>query len=229
NDDLTGATLTLRINDTDVLLAQPLDAKGNAAGTFSGITIKARLKNTTGAYSLRLRGADLRSVFGLNNATGTGLDGFTVRLTINGSGLDLPIITAQLEGSYRTTANKSTALRFDFRRNRTLTGAFNCNRTAAAKSSHGERIVTRGVLEAEGSAPVIPTGDLKVHMADGTMIIPLAAMKTTGSVWSYTAPKGAIGVVKLSLNNTTRSFQMAIAEPTIGLPAAAPGGQMKYA
>src|SRR5439155_24105506 len=175
NDDLTGATLTLRINDTDVLLAQPLDAKGNAAGTFSGITIKARLKNTTGAYSLRLRGADLRSVFGLNNATGTGLDGFTVRLTINGSGLDLPVITAQLEGSYRTTANKSTALRFDFRRNRTLSGAVNCNRTSAGKSSRGERGVTRGGLGAEGSGPVVPTGDVTVQLADETMIVPAAA------------------------------------------------------
>jgi len=165
----------------------------------------------------------------LTNTTGTGLDAFTVRLTVNGAGLDLPLITAQLEGSYRTTANKSTALRFDFRRNRTLSGAFNCNRTSAGKSSRGERVVTRGVLEAEGSGPVVPTGDVTLHMADETMIIPLTAMKSTGSVWSYTAPKGATGVVKFSLNNIARSFQMAIAAPTIGLPAAAPGGQMKYA
>ncbi len=231
-DNLTGATLSLRINGTDVLLVRPLDAKGIAAGTFGGITIKARLKNTNGKYSIRLRGADLRSAFGMSNATGTGLDIFAVRLTVNGAGLEVPVMAAQLEGSYRSKVNKATALRFNFRRNRTLSGAFNSNRTAAGKSSHGDRVVTRGVVTAEDGGAIVPNGDLTVHIGSDVMMIPLAALKTTGagatSLWQFTAPKGATGLVKFTLSNVTRSFQMSVAADSVGLPTAGHGSAMKH-
>ena len=182
---------------------------------------------SNGAYSLRLRGGDLRSALGLANISETGLTVVTVRLTINGAYLDVPIMAAQLETPYRTVVDKATSLKFSFRRNRALTGAFNCNKTAG-KVTPGQMVITRGVLSAENGQTVIPNGDITVHVGNATTIVPFAGLNTSGAICTFAGDKTAGGTLKFGVNNYLHSFILAVASDSIGLPAAGPGNPTTY-
>jgi uncharacterized repeat protein (TIGR01451 family) len=222
NNNLTGATVALQLNGVDVLAPITLDAKGRGVTVSGSTRITCRLKNTNGAYKLRLRGTDLRTALGLANTSQTGLTVMTVRLTINGAFLDVPVMSAQLETPYRTTANKATSLKFNFRRNHTLTGAFNCNKTAG-KVKVGQLVITRGVLTAGSAGMVTPIGDITVHVGNATTTVPFSGLATSGGVSTFAADKGASGALKFTLNNDLHSFALAVASDSIGLPPAGSG------
>ncbi len=222
-DDLTGTTIALRINGVDVMSPQTLDAKGRSAGT----TARCRLKTTNGRYSVKLIGADLRSALGLANVTGTGLHVVAVQLTINGANLDVPITTAEIECLFKTTANKASRLKFNFRKNRTMSGAFNANKTAGSKSSKGESVAIKGVATAEGGGAINPNGDITVHIGNVTLTLPLGMLTNTDGVWQYSG-NGLAGLKKFVLSNKVRSFTLVATSSDIGLPPAGHGKAMKH-
>jgi uncharacterized repeat protein (TIGR01451 family) len=217
-DNLTGATVALEINGVQVLAPQTLDAKGKSA--------KAQLKNTNGRYSVKLTGADLRSVIGLVNATGTGLHDVTVRLTINGANLDVPVTTAQLECPFKTTANKSSQLKFNFRKNRTITGAFNANKSTGSKSSKGESVTIKGVVTAEDGGSITPNDAITIRVGNDTITLPMAALSNKSGVWQYAGSVAKLS--KFTLSNKARSFTLGVVSSSIGLPATGSGTGMKY-
>jgi hypothetical protein len=231
-DNLTDATVSLRINGIEVLAPQTLDARGRAISRTGSGKTNCRLKNANGAYKIKVNGADLRAAIGVANITETGSTAMTVRLTINGADLEVPVTTARLECPYRTKADKTTSLRFSFRRNRTLSGAFNCNKTTVSNSSKGETGRIRGVVTSEGGAPVVPTGDITVHFGNGVMTLPFASLNSTGagsnSVWTYTGRKGVSGVTKFLLSNKTHSFSLSVSSNDIGMSAVEPVNALKH-
>src|SRR5207244_4599913 len=164
-------------------------------------------------------GTDLRSALGLANQTAAGVTAFTLRLTINGADLEVPVTTAQLESSFKTKADKSSSLKFSFRKNRTLSGAFNCNKTTGTMSAKAEAVKIRGVVISEGGNPVIPTGDIEVHMGNAVLTMPFAGLTSTGtgsgSIYQYVA-----NGLSFTLANNVHSFALGVASGNMGLPAA---------
>ena len=68
-----------------------------------------------------------------------------------------------------TTAGKSSKGKFTFKTHRTLTGAFNWNKTTAAQLTDGKfKIAGSGVIEAEGGVAVVPTGPARLTIGSGT-------------------------------------------------------------
>jgi uncharacterized repeat protein (TIGR01451 family) len=227
NDNLSGATIALSINDTEVLPAQTLDAKGVAKTVSGSLKAACRLKAKNGAYSIKISGADLRDALGLANQTQAGVTVVKVRLTINGAALEVPVTVADIEAAFKTTAGKASALKFNFRKNRTISGAFNANKTTGAVSSKGQTLAIKGVVTAEGGGALNPTGDITVHIGNDTMVIPQAMLSNNNGVWQY-AGSGVAGLKKFVLSNATRSFVLSVGSGNIGLPAAGPGAPMKH-
>ncbi len=232
NDDLTGATLAVEINGVSLAPPQTLNARGMGKSVAGSAKASSRLKNKNGAYSFRITGTDLREALGLTNRSEAGVTVLNVTLTINGANLDVPVTTAQLECPYRTTTNKTSLLKFNFRKNRTLSGAFNCNRTVGSLSIKSETAVIRGAMTAEGGGPIVPNGDITVQVGNAVLTLPFASLtaKATGtnSVWQYAGHHGEPGITKFTLSNATRSFTVSISANDLGLPAAGPAGPMKY-
>ncbi len=227
NDNLSGATIALSINGTEVLPAQTLDAKGTAKAVAGSMKIACRLKAKNGAYSVKLTGADLRTALGLTNQTAAGVTVLEVRLTINGANLDVPVTVADIEAGFKTAAGKSSALKFNFRKNRTISGAFNANKTVGAVSNNGQSVAIKGVVTAEGGGAINPTGDITVHIGNDTITIPQAMLSNKNGVWQY-AGSGVAGLKKFVLSNATRSFVLGVGSNNIGLPAAGPAAPMKH-
>ncbi|MGH8596741.1 MAG: hypothetical protein ACREXT_08800, partial [Gammaproteobacteria bacterium] len=218
-DDLTGATVALQINGIDALAPQALDAKGKSAN--------CRLKGANGRYIVKLTGANLRTALGLANATGTGLTNVTVRLMISGADLEVPVTTAELECPFKSTANKSSQLKFNFRKNRTMTGAFNANKSTGSMSSKGQSVTIKGAVTAEDGETIDPNNDITIHIGDDTMNLPLAMLSNNAGVWKYNGT-GVAGLKKFILSNKARSFTLGVGSSAIGLPAAGSGEPMKY-
>jgi uncharacterized repeat protein (TIGR01451 family) len=226
-DNLTGATIGVRINNHDVLAPVTLDAAGRAVIQTGALKASLRLAVKNGAYSIKITGANLREAFDLPNQTEAGATVVKVRLQINDADLEVPVITANLEASYKTAADKATSLKFSFRKNRTLTGVFNCNKTAAGQGKSGQVAITRGVITAEGGGAIEPTGDLTIQVGAETMTLPLAALVNTGTAWTYKAPAGtAGGVTGFALSSAKRTFLLAVNAADLGLPGA--GGALKH-
>ena len=217
--DLTGATVALQVNGVDIIAPQTLDAKGKS--------LNCRLKSTNGRYSVKLTGANLRGALGLANTAGTGLSIVTVRLTINGADLEVPITTAELECPFKTTANKASQLKFNFRKNRTLSGAFNANKTTGSVSSKAEVVTIKGAITAEGVNSITPNGDITIHAGNSVMTVPLAMLSNVNGVWQYNGT-GVAGLKSFLLSNTVRAFKVSVASFDVGLPAAGAGAPTKH-
>jgi VCBS repeat-containing protein len=196
--NVAGARIQVSVNGVPVGPAATFDAKGKAAAG----TTKAKFSSTTGAYSFSVTGADLRNASGLTNATESSKAVVTVGLAINGANLDLPVVSGDLEMLVKSTAGKSSAGKFTFKSNRTLTGTFNWNKTAAAQLADGKFQVTgSGVIEAEGGTAVAQTGPARITVGGGTI---------SGGV--------------LTIADLTHTFKFSATEvDTTGLPAASAG------
>ena len=70
--DLTGATMQISVNGTNLFAPVMLDSRGNAAVVSGSTKIKARLSSASGRYSFAISGTDLRAALGLVNTTGAG-------------------------------------------------------------------------------------------------------------------------------------------------------------
>jgi hypothetical protein len=230
-DDLSGATIAVDINDVNVLPPQTLDRRGKAKSTVGAIKTSCRLKNANGAYSIKVSGMDLSQALGLANQTEAGVTMVTVRLTINGAALDLPVTTAQIECPYRTKKDKASSVKFNFRKNQTMTGAFNSNKTAAAEKG---RVAVRmkGVIESDGSGPIVPTGDVTIQIGNAQIAVPVTTLSASGNDYQLPpqiAPSaGTTTLTKFLLRNSKRAFSLSIASSDIPLPAPDPNGPMKY-
>jgi uncharacterized repeat protein (TIGR01451 family) len=222
NDDLSGATISLEIDGITIVPTLTLDARGIAASVAGGIKVKCRLKNTNGAYSLKVSGIDLRSALGLANQTGAGFAMINVRLIINGANLSVPVMTAGLEPAYRTTADKSSSLRFNFRKHRTLSGVFNCNKTTATDSSKGEKVRVRGVFTGDNGDVITPTGDVTLQIGASTMTIPVTSVSSAAGAWQYSGSTGFM-TASLRFSNVKRGFSLSLSTDTVSLPAAGAG------
>jgi hypothetical protein len=139
--DLSGATLQVLWNDTPVAPPVALDAAGNGV---SG-NCKAKFSSATGLYSISCAAPNVSA-----------LTGSPVRVTlmVDGANLDLSVLSATLE----TVAGK-----FGFKTQRTLSGVYGWTKTVATQQPDGSfTIAARGVIEAEGGFPVVPTGNTRV-------------------------------------------------------------------
>src|SRR5207245_6443200 len=113
--------------------------------------------------------------------------------------VDMPEVTAELEGAYKTVQDRSSIVKFNFRKNRTLTGVFNSNKTTATELASGGFTVTgKGVVEAEGGGAVVPNDSIKLHIGNVPVIeIPLSSLVMSGttdndSVWTYSSKLGTV-------------------------------------
>jgi hypothetical protein len=216
-NNLAGTTVEIRLNNETIFAPVTLDAAGKYSGASGGVAVKVTLRGANGAYSVRLAGANLREALGLENVTGQGLTNLKVQLRIFDADLGVPVTTAQLETPFTTVAGKTSALKFSFRKNRTLSGVFNANKTVAATGKDGLQLVaTRGAATGEGGVAVVPNGDIEVFVGTDEFTIPLAQLTASGTDYSYTGAKGA-GVVRFGLRNSLRSFLLAAAGD-LGLP-----------
>jgi len=230
-DNLSGATMAVEINGVSLAPAQTLDARGRATSVVGSIKTSYQLRNTTGAYSIKVSGTDLSAALGLANHTEAGVTVVNVRLTINGAALDIPVTVAKIECPYRTTKDKASAVRFNYRKNRTLTGVFNSNKTLAAQAG---RVAVRmsGVVESDGSGAIVPTGPVSIQIGNAQIAVPvteLAAAGTDYQLLPQIAPSsGTTTLTKFSFRNSTHTFALSIASGDIPLPAPAANGPMKY-
>ncbi len=231
NTNLTGATIAVEINGVSLVPPQTLDAHGRAKGTVGAIKTSYRLRNANGAYIIKVSGRDLSQVLGLPNHTEAGVTVVTVRLTVNGAALEIPVTTAKIECPFRTTKDRASSVRFNFRKNRTLTGAFNSNRTTAAQSGR-VAVRMRGVIETDGSGPIIPTGDVTIQIDNAQISLPVTELVAAGTDYKLlpltTPSAGTTTLTKFSFRNTTRTFVLSIASGDIPLPAPGPNGPVKY-
>jgi VCBS repeat-containing protein len=209
--DLTGATMQVSINGTNVSAPVTLDSAGLGSVTAGSAKIKARFSGATGLYSFSITGGDLASAISLPNTTGSGLQMLDVTLTINGASLDIPAVTGELEALYVTTAGKSSKGKFAYKTNRTMTGVYNWNKTGVGQLKDGKfRITASGVIEASGGNAVIPTGNTRVTIG--------------GSVFTIPDPN-----VKFALIGTSRSFKISANELSgTGIPASGNGAATSY-
>jgi VCBS repeat-containing protein len=194
--DLTGATMQISINGTNLFAPVTLDSSGRGAVTVGSAKVKASFSSATGLYSFSISGIDLRAATGLVNVSGTGNIMLDVTLTIAGAMLDIPEISGQLETPFTTTADKSSKGKFVFKKDRTLTGAFNWNKTTAAQLKDGTFKVTgKGVAEAEGGAGIAPTGNTRVTIGGAVFTVPAADVQFVLDGTKRTFKIGASGLV----------------------------------
>jgi VCBS repeat-containing protein len=209
--DLTGATMQISINGTNIFDPVTLDSRGMGSATVGQTKVKAKLNSSTGAYSYQISGLDLRDVVGLPNATGSGLESLDVVLVISYADLQVTPIQATLENQFKTTAGKTTSGRFAFKKNRTITGVFNWNKTSATQLKDGTFKVTgNGVIENFGGTGIAPIGYVRVTIGGASFNIPAAN-------------------VKFSLNSTARSFKISASGLVgTGIPISGANGPTVY-
>jgi PKD repeat protein len=231
--DLTGTTLTVRLNDAVVVAPMPLTATGAYAtppGTAPGI--RCRLKYKNGAYRCAFKKADLRTLVGLPDQTETGRRIFTMSLEIAGAGLVDPVITGQYEFDFKSKQGKVTKGLFRYKKNRTLTGVYLSNKTKAKElKTGGFRITARGQLSPLDAGLFIPTGDLTMTIGERVVTIPLASLVRGGagdslSQFTYSKALGAVpGLERFWLSNAKRGFKIRVTDPSPNaIPRAAGDG-----
>jgi hypothetical protein len=209
--ELDGAKIQVSVNGTNIFAPVTLDSNGVGTLTAGTTKIKAKLNSATGSYSVTANGLDLRNAIGLPNTTGTGYTRPDVQLIITLATLDVTPIRGTLENTYKTTAGKTTSGKFSFKKNRTLTGAFNWNKTMATQLKDGSFKVTgKGVVENQGGTGIAPTSNIRVTIG--------------GAVFSIPATN-----VKFGLNGTARTFKINANELVgTGLPLASANAPTVY-
>jgi uncharacterized repeat protein (TIGR01451 family) len=219
--DMSGATITIRVNGTPVLGPQALTAKG----TFAAATGKGKFSNKNGKYAFSVSGVDIAELVGLPNVTGSGLVAVTVEVEIENAGLATPVVTGEFEFAYKSAQDRATAGKFSFKKNRTLTGAYNLNRTSAKMVGHGYVFSALGPILLDGSMPVVPRDDIILTIGGQDMVIPMSSLVRTGeddatSIYTYNASLGAVpGLAQFVLDNRKRAFRVITSElDATGLP-----------
>ncbi|NQU11433.1 hypothetical protein HQ590_11620 [bacterium] len=103
----------------------------------------------------------------MDNETSAGTVVVPVTLVITGAGLDIDTITGELEAAYKSTQDKSAKLKYNFKKNQTMTGVFNANKTKTNLGRNGGYVVSlKGVIESQGGGAVTPTGPIQVRIGD---------------------------------------------------------------
>jgi uncharacterized repeat protein (TIGR01451 family) len=200
--DLTDATVSVKVNGIALSAPITLDATGHGGGAG----VKTQLNPNNGRYRVAFTGMDLSEAFDLANVTTNGLAVLDVELTIAGAGLDLATVRGQLETPYNSIQDRGARAKFLYRRNRTLSGAFNSNKTTASESATGHKLTFKGALQAEGGLPVLPTGDIRITIDQQVIALPLTSLTDK---LTYSAKLGAVpGLKKFALNNVTHTFQL---------------------
>ena len=236
NHNLSGATVTLIVNDVQLIPAVPLGTRGSARGH---VAYTVQFDWLSGAYSFIVRGLDLRAATGAPNVTGRTLLNLPMSLSIQTAGLDIPLVAGTFECPCATTAGKASRITFNNKSNRTLTGLYLCTTTLvqqqgnaepgaqAARSGAVHNIKVEGVIETLGGGAVNPTGDITVKLGDATLLIPFEQMSERGSVWSY---KGAgPGITGFSLDNGKHTFSLSASKvEDTGIPLTGQGAPKSY-
>ena len=231
--DLSGTTLTVRVNGATVVAPLQLTAPGRYAtppGTAPGI--RCRLKYKNGAYRCAFRKADLRTLIGLPDRTETGRRVFQLSLEIAGAGLVDPLITGQYEFAFKSKQGKVTKGLFRYRRNPTLTGVYLSTKTRAKElRTGGFRIVARGQLYPLLARTFIPTGDVTMTIGARVVTIPFSTLVRGGasdaaSRFTYSKALGAVpGLERFWLSNAKRGFKIRVTDPSpTAVPRAAGDG-----
>jgi hypothetical protein len=221
HSDLTGATAALSVNGVQLLRPVILGSQGTA---FGGGSYRFHLNWRRGTYSFMLKGLDLRAILGVPNETTTTLRNLTMRLTIDGANLEIPIVVGTFECPTSTKAAKISRLTFNSKQNRTLTGLYQSNLTQVwQRPGPVHSFMVNGAIEAEGGGAVNPTGDITVKIGTATLVMPFAQLVTDGTDWSF---KGASpGIVRFVLRNSKHVFVLSawrVADTGIPLASQSP-------
>jgi hypothetical protein len=221
NTDFSGATMQVNINGVDIADPVTLDSKGRGAVTVSPIKIKASLRSANGKYSYSISGADLGTALGLTNVTESSLTDLNVTLTMLGTGMDIDTVTGVFETPCSTKAGKASKGKFVFKKNRTMTGVFNSNKTTAKMGkSGGYRVSFKGAIENENDASITPTGDIHIQIGSDVIDVPLAAL---------TSKVAVPGLKKFQLVPAKHSFSLSTTElDNTGIPAPGNGAATSY-
>jgi hypothetical protein len=205
-DDLSGATVAISVNGTNLFPAVALDATGHGHAVVGGVKVKVFVSGVTGKYAIGVSGANLRPLLGLSSSNSSGLVPLDVSLIITLANLEVTPISGIFEMPFTTTAGKMSKGNFKFKTNRTLTGVFNVNRTTAAQLKSGQfKISGQGVIENAGGSNVTPTGPARLTIGEDVLMLPGANVKSV-------------------LIGTKRIFKFKAASLAhTGLPAAGPG------
>ncbi|GEM_PF-1237430 len=222
NRNLNGAMVVLCANGAQLLPAVALNSHGIAAGVSSGVTYRFRFDWLRGSYFFTMKGLDLRASMGVSNQTAMLLHELPMRLTIEGADLEIPLVVGTFECPCATTAGQGSKLSFRSKSNRTLTGVYQCNKTVASQKGAGHNLKVKGVIEAEGGAPVVPTGDITVKIGDATLVMPFAHLVGRGTTWSY-KNRTAQGITGFSLDNRKHTFVLSASKVAgTGIPLSGP-------
>ncbi len=231
NSKLTGATAVLRVSGIQLLPAVAMDSNGKASGVTDGITYKFKFDWLHGSYSFDLKGLDLRTAIGVPNATGKILYDLPLRLTIEGAGLDIPLVIGTFECPCSTKIDKVSNITFNSTSDITLTGLYNCNKTQVnqQKQQGGDVFNVRvtGVIEADGGGQVVPNGDITIKIGDATSVIIFAQMTGNGAKWTY---KGkSPGITSFIIDNKKHTFTLAASKVAgTGIPLNVAGAPTSY-
>ena len=231
NSKLTGATAVLRVSGIQLLPAVAMDSNGKASGVINGITYKFKFDWLHGSYSFDIKGLDLRTAIGVPNTTAMILYDLPLRLTIEGAGLDIPLVLGTFECPCSTKIDKASSLTFNSTSNITLTGLYNCNKTQVnqQKQQGGDvfNVKVTGVIEADGGGQVVPNGDITIKIGDATSVIIFAQMTGNGAKWTY---KGkSPGITSFIIDNKKHTFTLAASKVAgTGIPLNVAGAPTSY-
>src|SRR5205823_480330 len=97
-NDLTGATVTIRINGTPIAPPAELNAKGRFASPAGAAqSLRYKFSCLNGTYQFLVGGVDLATLVGQSNTTASFLLPVTIEIEIQGAGLATPVVTGDFE------------------------------------------------------------------------------------------------------------------------------------
>jgi uncharacterized repeat protein (TIGR01451 family) len=233
--DLSGATVLIRVNGTEIGAAT-LDAKGRFTSPKGAAqAMRCKFSCLTGAFQFSISGVDLASLVGLPNVTAAGLAAVTVEIEIQDAGLAVPVVTGEFEFAYKSSQDRAAAGKFSFKKNRTLTGAYNLNKSQAKLTGAGYVFSTTGPILFDGSKPVLPTGDIIITVGNQTIVIPMSSLSVSAkteatTIYTYNPGLGVVpGLAQFSINNKTKLFRLRTGVlMDTGLPMPGEGAPMAH-
>ena len=210
-----------------VLAAGELSAEGTYfAAPANGPRCSLRLSSKSGQYTIRVSRSDLRPMLAATDSTERRLLEVPVSLFI--SRARTAMAANRLEFNLASTRGHRARGWWRGPKQRLLDGAFQALRSKAtfSKRAGGYIVQATGVIYPMGGGPVMPTADVKVHVAGhDPMVIPLVSLRHSGgsdvtSIWKYTPGKSA-PITTFLLKNTKRGFKLKTGPITadgMGLP-----------
>ena len=197
-----------------VLAAGELSAEGTYfAAPANGPRCTLRLSSKSGQYTIRVSRSDLRPMLAATDSTERRLLEVPVSLFI--SRARTAMAANRLEFNLASTRGHRARGWWRGPKQRLLDGAFQALRSKAtfSKRAGGYVVQATGVIYPMGGGPVMPTADVKVHVAGhDPMVIPLASLRHSGgsdvtSIWKYTPGKSA-PITTFLLKNAKRGFKL---------------------